>query len=87
MKEELRRPMAFYKPTDLRCLRSRLFSIKSIRTIKRHCFIREDLLHLVSFNNCSTGMLLGICNRYILPILGIPSVLNILGSFAHNKSN
>ncbi len=83
---KLRRPMAFYLPNNLRCLRSRLFSVKSIRAIKRHCPISECLLHLISFNNSCARMLFGICNRYILPILGIPCMLNIL-NFAHNTNN
>lgn len=32
-------------------------------------------------------MCLGVCNRYILTILGIPCMLNILGSLAHNVKN
>ena len=59
--------------------------VKSVRSIKRHCSIRELLLHLVFFNNSSAWMLFGVCHRYILTVNGAPCMLNVLGfTFTHN---
>ena len=42
------------------------------------------LLNFVSFNYSGVRMCLGVCHRDILAIFSTPSVLNILGSLAHN---
>lgn len=56
---------------------------KSLYFSKKQCLIKWHLLYLVSFNNCCAWMLFGICNRYILAILGIPCMHDIL-YFVHN---
>lgn len=60
--------------------------LKSVRVIKRHCSIREYLLHLVSFNYCDVWVIN--CERHwnVSSCSRIPCMLNILGfTFTHNS--
>ena len=60
--------------------------LKSVRVIKRHCSIREYLLHLVSFNYCDVWVIN--CERHwnVSSCSRIPCMLNVLGfTFTHNS--